>query len=369
MPNDFLSIKVNGTELADVHAELVSLEVELDEELAGMFRMTVALLLDFDGSWTFLDDDRLALWNRVVITAGLADDARQLFTGFITYLRPEFDSGMEQCLLGVWGMDASVLMDRVDRLKDWPNKKDSDIAAEVFESYGLTAQVTDTHLVHHEENSTILQRESDIRLLKRLARRNGFECFVAGDTGFFQPPALDDPPQPVLAVHFGDRTNVDRLSLRVNALTAMNFSMTQLDHDTGAVLSATAETGQQTRLGGRSPDSLLGSGAEPGSVAVGHAVTIGLAEMTAVTRALCDQGEWFVTADGEVAANQYDNILLPHRTVTIKGIGETYSGVYYVTHVTHRFTADGYTQAFRVKRNALQPAGAENFTDDGPGAS
>ena len=39
--------------------------------------------------------------------------------------------------------------------------------------------------------------------------------------------------------------------------------------------------------------------------------------------------------------------------MTIKGVGETYSGIYYVTHVTHVFTADGYTQRFSVKRNAL----------------
>ena len=35
-------------------------------------------------------------------------------------------------------MDASVLMDREDKLKDWPNKKDSDIATEIFRRYGLT---------------------------------------------------------------------------------------------------------------------------------------------------------------------------------------------------------------------------------------
>ena len=48
--------------------------------------------------------------------------------------------------------------------------------------------------------------------------------------------------------------------------------------------------------------------------------------------------------------------------MTIKGIGETYSGIYYVTHVTHSFTAEGYTQYFRVKRNALMPTGAEDFS-------
>jgi len=55
-------------------------------------------------------------------------------------------------------------------------------------------------------------------------------------------------------------------------------------------------------------------------------------------------------------------VLRPRRTVTIKGIGETYSGVYYVNHVTHVFSQEGYRQRFWVKRNALMPTGSETFS-------
>lgn len=72
-----------------------------------------------------------------------------------------------------------------------------------------------------------------------------------------------------------------------------------------------------------------------------------------------------MTGDGEFAANDYGHVLRARQTVTVKGIGETYSGVYYVTHVTHTFTPDGYTQHFRVKRNGLLPTGAENFAASG----
>jgi hypothetical protein len=58
-------------------------------------------------------------------------------------------------------------------------------------------------------------------------------------------------------------------------------------------------------------------------------------------------------------------VLRPRRPVTIKGVGETHSGVYYVTHVTHTFTRDGYTQFFRVKRNGLMPTGTEDFSASG----
>ena len=59
-----------------------------------------------------------------------------------------------------------------------------------------------------------------MQFLKRLAQRNGFECYVEGKTGFFRAPRLRDTPQPVLAVQFGEgETNVNRFSLEVNALT------------------------------------------------------------------------------------------------------------------------------------------------------
>jgi hypothetical protein len=93
-------------------------------------------------------------------------------------------------------------------------------------------------------------------------------------------------------------------------------------------------------------------------------VTTGTAEMAALCQGLHDRGEWFVTGEGEVLANQYGTVLRPHRTVTVKGIGETYSGTYFVTHVTHGFTPDGYSQVFRVKRNALVATGAEDFSAD-----
>ena len=236
--------------------DLVSLDVELDDQLAAMFRITVTLLPRPDGSWPYLDDDRFSLWRRVVVTAALDGDAVQLIAGYITHLRPEFGVGLERCRLDIWGMDATVLMDRADRLKDWPNKKDSDVAAEIFDSYGLTPRVTATEVIHDENVSTIIQRETDIQLLRRLALRNGFECFVDGDTGYFGAPQVDSPPQPVLAVLFGGATNVNRFSLEVNALTPSDVTMCQHDHATGDVLNATATQGNQPSLGAEAAEQL-----------------------------------------------------------------------------------------------------------------
>lgn len=371
MKHDNLRIEIDGAEVPELYDDLLTLEVELDDELTGMFRLTVALLLRADGSWTYLDDDRFTLWRRVVVTAGLEDDSPRLLSGYITHLRPDFGLGMEQCVLEVWGMDAGVLMDRADKLRDWPGKRDSDIATEVFQAYGLTPQVTDTEVVHDEEVSTIIQRETDLQLLKRLALRNGFDCYVDGDTGYFGPPRLADAAQPVLAVQFGNDTTVSRFRLEADALTPADVAMYQIDRINGDLLEASADAASEPALGASGPAALLGPGMSPAQVVVAQTVATGSPEMTALCQGLHDRGEWFVTGEGEVMANQYGVVLKPRATVTVKGVGETHSGVYYVTHVTHRFTAEGYLQNFKVKRNALMPKGNEQFTagDGGlPGA-
>jgi phage protein D len=367
MAQENLKIEVDGSEIPELYDDLVSLEVELDEELAGMFRLDVALLLQADGTWTYLDDDRLTIWKPVTISAGFDDDVQPVLKGYITHLRPVFAAGLDQCHLEIWGMDASVLMDREDKLKDWPGKKDSDIATEIFGAYGLTPNVEDTGIVHDDRVSTIIQRETDIQFLRRLALRNGYECFVDGDTGYFRPPQLSATPQPVLSVQFGDDTNVNRFQLEVNALGPAKAAMVQLERDSKELIDVASVAGSQQALGTKPADSYLGPGMTPGLVQVSKAVTTGDAEMTALCQGLANEGEWFVCGSGEVAANQYGSVLKPRGLVTIKGIGETYSGVYYVSHVDHVFTADGYVQRFRVKRNALMPTGAEAFSADGGG--
>jgi len=367
MENEHLTIEIDGAEISDLYPRLICLEVEHDIELAAMFRLQFSLLLDQGGSWGILDDERLRIWKQVSIRAGLAEADEELMTGYITHVSPYFDGDPTRCVLEVWGMDASVLMDREEKLKDWPNKKDSDIASEIIASYGLTPEVEDTGVIHDEALSTIIQRETDMQFLKRLALRNGFACYVEGDTAFFKKPRLDDPPQPVLSIHFGSETTVNRLSLTVNALSPANVAMFQIDRNTKEVLEAEATASEQTALGANDAASHLGPGMNPAKVIVGRTAATGAPEMTALCRELYHQGEWFVAGEGEIEANQYGHVLKSRKTVTIRGIGETYSGVYFVSHVTHIFTDDGYRQTFKVKRNALLPSGSEDFSSSAAG--
>jgi phage protein D len=342
--------------------ELLSLEVELDNELAGMFKLRLATRLQPNGSWTYVDDERFQAWKPLIIRAGF-NTTEELISGYITHIKPDFQRDPAHCTVEIWGMDRSVLMDREEKLLAWRQKTDSAIAAEIFRSHNFIPDVALTPVEHDETVSTIIQRETDMQFLKRLALRNGYECYVDGNFGCFKPPRLEGNPQPLLAVHCdASETNVNYFSLQLNALTPTNVAMMQVDRLNKKTRETAVDSSLQPVLGRRAASEILPPHVRPpGQVYVSGNPTTGLAEMDILCQELYHQAAWFLNAEGEIDGNHYAHVLKPHQTVTIKGIGEAYKGVYYVTHVTHVFRASGYTQLFRAKRNALMPTGAEDF--------
>jgi phage protein D len=288
-------------------------------------------------------------------------------TGYVTHILVTFDGDPARCRLELWGMDGTALMDREERLRDWPNKKDSDIADAILSSYGFDTEIEDTSIVHDAKVSTIVQRETDMQLLRRLALRNGFECFVEDDTGYFRSPRVTANPQPLLAVHFGTETTVKWFTVQVHALAEADIGMFQLHRTEKTVLSSLVGSSLEPALGSsRAPDLVPPKLPTARSFVAMDAAT-GVAEMDALCQSLFHRGAWFVTGEGVIAGNRYGSVLRPRRPVTIKGVGETHSGMYYVTHVTHSISIDGYSQRFLVKRNGLRPTGTEDFDGGPPG--
>jgi hypothetical protein len=277
---------------------------------------------------------------------------------------PHFEPDENKCSLEIHGLDATSLMSLEEKIKDWPNKTDSDIAREIFQQgYNLTPEVEDTSVAHDEAVATIIQRETDIQFLKRLARRNGFECFVQAEKGFFRKPTLDDEQQPPLSIHFGNETNLISLEARVNALRPTAVEMRQFDTIGKEIINTVAESGQQRRLGRDSALSITPPDGLAPRLFVRHAVTTGQPEMDNLCRAMFDEAEWFVEAHGEVDGALYCGSLRARKPAPVRGVGELFSGLYYVTSVRHIFTPDRYTQRFTARRNALAPSGDEDFGD------
>src|SRR5262249_28214932 len=103
----------------------------------------------------------------------------------------------------------------------WPGLPDSGIAAAIFAQYGIVPQVVPTPPSLFEPEGTTTQRGTDIRFLRRLAQRNGFECYVQPqpqsgvDFGYFAPATnFSAAPDAVLNVRMGPQTNVGEFRIR-----------------------------------------------------------------------------------------------------------------------------------------------------------
>ena len=172
------ALEVAYRELPDP-ARLVEL-LRQQLEQATAFRLQVAITTRSDGSWTYVDDRRFQVWRRVTLEAGYPGAIETLVDGYVTHVELMVSAEREP-YLELSGMDLSAAMDLAEKQLAWPNKKDHEIAQAIFSSYGLRPDVEDTVATHGEALATILQTETDIRFLRRLAARNGFEdSAVAG---------------------------------------------------------------------------------------------------------------------------------------------------------------------------------------------
>jgi len=358
------SISIAGQPAPDLFLALLEMEVEEDHRLASVFRIRLSIQLQDDGTWTYLDDSRLQLWAKVDITASIDSTQTPLISGYLTSTNIHIDPDENNSYLELKGMDATSLMNLEEKIKDWPNQSDSDIATAIFGNYNLAAQVDSTGIPHNDKVSTIIQHDTDIQFLKRLARRNGYECVVRGSKGYFGKPPLSGAPLPVLSAYFGADTNLDAFDARTMATRPVQVEMHEIDTIQKQVVDATGTQGQQSQLGANGVTSLSPPGGATSKMIVRHAITTGQQEMQVLCQAISDEAEWFVQAKGEVDTVTYGSILQSRNLVPIKGVGQTFSGMYYITNVKHIFNLEHYIQKFEARRNAVGPKPGD-FTGGG----
>jgi phage protein D len=383
----------------DFYAAVVSLTVEENPAAPSIFRLQIATTLQDDGSWSYLDDQRFALFTPVSIKIGFIsggglaaalgsllggsdsnDSMEPIFDGYITNVDLSLGTAPASTFINLSGMDTSVLMSLEEKIATWPDMADSDIAQEIMSQYGVQTQADTTATVHQENDTTIVQRASDIQFVRDLAQRNGFEFYFETDktsgnvAAYFQAPQLSGTPQKDLAIQFGDQSNLRNFSARLTGQRPLNVKSEQMDVKANNPNTAQVSDTQLDKLGANDANSLIGGpldslvtpkDAQAQMLVLGPP-TSDSTELRTIAQAVRDEAGWFITANGEINSDAYQAVLRPHRLVLVKGAGEAYSGKYYVTRVAHEIKRDGtYTQKFEARRNARDLDGSEQFGSSG----
>jgi phage protein D len=366
MPEVSYLLKVDGRDVPpEVVVAVQRLEVEEHASLASIMRLTFAIAVAPGGSrWTIVDDDLFARLAKVAVSIKIGSrDPEPVLTGYVIEARAVFGEVPGTSTLDVLAMDASVLMNLEEKIVAWPSMADSDIASSIFGTYDLSPVVDTSQPTRQEDDVVPIQRGTDMQFLRRLAERNGYDVFVAsgasGVEGHFHAPRLDDPPQGVLTVGFGGESNVPSLTITHDGLRPTKAKAQQLAIESQETQSAEVETVSLADLGGRSvlaADRLR-------ATLLARTGLVDTAELQTYAQGVVDRSSWAIRADGELATDHYPGILRARKPVAVRGVGRTLSGTYFVERVLHAFTADGYSQQFTLRRNALTLSGSEDFTE------
>lgn len=374
------------------YSDVVSLTVEENTNAASTFHLQLKIVHQDDGSWEYLDDDRLAVFTKVSIKIGFTSGGgvagalggqgggnsglEPVFDGYITAVNVNLGSQPGNTYIDVSGMDTSVLMSLEEKIARWPDLADSDIVQQIVGNYGVQVQVDDTATTHQENDTTIIQRGTDIQFVRDLARRNSLEFYFETDKdsrdviAYFRKPQLDGTPQPDLAIQFGEESNLHNFTARLSGQRPLNVKTEQMDVKANSPNSAQASDTQFTKLGDKNLNTLVGEPLDSlvtpkeaqAQMLVLGAPSSDATELQTLAQAIRDEAAWFISASGEINSDAYQAVLRPHRLVLVKGAGKQYSGKYYVTSVLHQLRGDGsYTQKFEARRNARDLDGSEQF--------
>jgi phage protein D len=255
-------------------------------------------------------------------------------------------------------------MNLEEKVMPWPNMPDSAIAAAIFGQYGIVpiVQTTSPQLVEPEGTTT--QRGSDIRFLRRLARRNGFECYVQPepisgiDQAYFQPPPSPvGPPQAVINVNMGPETNVDGFNVQYEMTRPTTAVATGLDASTKAPQPALAQASLRVPSG---LEPTLTRILPPPITRPADTGLMTSGELQPAVQAIVDESSWALEASGTVGPDA--GVLRPGKTINVRGAGRLLSGSYYATRIAHHIDKEGeYTQSFLARRDAVGMTGAELY--------
>lgn len=343
---DFV-IKLNGSDAPpELVSDLIAVAVEEDVDIAGMFTFK---LINWDMSqlqvkWS--DDDLFQIGAEVEIQMGYVDDLITLIKGEITGLEPEF-CAEEVPTLTVRGYDRRHRLMRSRKTRSFTQITDSDIASQIASDAGLTPDVENTGVTHEY---LLQHNQTDFEFLQKRAGLIGYEVVVDASTLMFR--TLQNTQTEVLTL-FRDADLLQFYPRLTTQRQVGQFEVRGWNPAEKAEIVSTAGIGDEsTTMGGQTVGPAAGDD------------VFGESKHFVVDTPVFSQAE----AD-QIAAGQFNESALAYITgdglcvgrsdlrsgtvIQIEGLGDRFSGLYYITSVSHRYTPrNGYRTHFQFRRNA-----------------
>jgi uncharacterized protein involved in type VI secretion and phage assembly len=368
MPTNVM-ITANGKLLREVEGDLRELLVDTNLHLPAMFAITLVDELDRKtGKLKYTDSDTFKVGVEVKIeveTDDVPDEPMPvkaaLIIGEITAIEPLFEEDGRPAIR-IRGYDRSHHLTRGKKTRTYgdanPTGQGIDEAAIiqiiVGETEGITGKQVDTSGLSGIKYPYVMQyNQTDLEFLWDRARLYGYQVYVEDKTLHFQKAdahrgAGSDKPA-TLRWNWGLRSFQPRLTLmgQVDRAMVKGWEPDTKQPIEGIGNSDTSKTIPAIGLGKKgsqlAKEALKGVADE---VVLDHPVhTVNEAKAIAAARFAGAESE-FIQADG--ACRYGDPRLIAGRQVTIKDVGERFSGDYYVTEARHLYQRGRYDVSFSV---------------------
>jgi len=250
-------------------------------------------------------------------------------------------------------------MNLQEKVNEWVDVTDADVASSIFGQYGITPadeNRNDDSPTHTEDAHTLMQRATDIAFLRALARASGKLCRVCcadqpgQRTGYFARPTLDGDPVITLDLNDQDNWNVGPLDFDWDVSRPSSATASQ-------VLVGDPQGGVDISDSGLSPmdaQSLADFSGQTTSVMIA-APADSADELTLRAQGLLVDANWFVRCEGESDLARVKTVLRVGQIAALQNVGALHSGNYLVWSVRHTITPETHKMRFVLVRNAVGP--------------
>jgi phage protein D len=343
VPN--FKLQVNGTDFSEellACVEGVSYEDELN--LPAMFTIKFNIVDAEKGAWRGIDLKTFKPGDLIKISMG-ADQAVEMMVGEITALDVTFGSFS---YLELRGYNRLHKLRFGAKRRSFKDMKDSDIASSIASEAGLSPNADDSGTIHPY---LFQNNQSNYEFLLERARRIDYEILVEDKNLIFRKSAAGKAPQ--LTLEYG--VDLDGLEVQLRTLTeGSEVEVRGWDVKKKEVITATAKSGSETTtMGGKESGLKLSEKAFSASaIAITDAVLTDTAEAEKIAKAKYNLIlKEFITAAGSGVGNP---LLKAGTNIELKGIGDRFSGAYYIQSSVHSFEPrTGYKTTFKARRTGI----------------
>ena len=265
---------------------------------------------------------------------------------------------LEQGGAGSWleveGTDTSQLMDKTPlNLNHTGN--DSDIVSGIISpKYVRDPDVDDTpESTHEEDKHALVQKETDLAFVRRLAQRNGFHFWITYDkdgnaTGHFKPRNLQGEPVAELLVN-RPKYNIENLQIKWDTNRPTQTEGKQIDQNSKEIIKSKVSLDDFDTLGSKGLDAVMKNAGS--SMQIAPPSDDG-GTMNSRGKAVLMVSFWFINATCKANLNRICKLVRVHTIVNVQGVGSRHSGKYYVTGVRHTIDATAHVMDIEMARNA-----------------